>query len=138
MFGIMTSFSFGRYLLLNYPGICSFGYVSKDGITEERMNSSKFNMTFYAKGWGEKLTEPTDKYSTPPTKTMKAIVSGTNPGYGTTCVGVLLCAATILKESAKMPGKGGVLTPGAAFYDTNLINNLNSHKDGYKFAIVPQ
>lgn len=93
-------------------------------------------MTFYAKGWDEKLAEPTDKYSTPPTKTMTATVTGTNPGYGTTCAGVLLCALTILKESDKMPGNGGVLTPGAAFYDTDLIKNLNNHKAGYKFSIV--
>ncbi|KAL5291447.1 SCCPDH family protein [Megaselia abdita] len=136
MFGLMTTFKFGRYLLLNYPGICSLGFVSKDGVSEEKMNDSKFKITFYAKGWDEKLAEPTDKYSTAPTKTLKATVTGTNPGYGTTCAGVLLCATTILKESDKMPGSGGVLTPGAAFYDTELIKNLNNHKAGYKFSIV--
>lgn len=132
----MTSFSCGRYLLLNYPRICSLGFVSKDGVSDEQMNSSKFKMTFYAKGWDEKSTEPVDIYASPPNKTLIARVTGTNPGYGTTCAGVLLCAVTILKENEKMPGKGGVLTPGAAFYDTDLIKNLNNHKAGYKFSIV--
>ncbi|KAL5291450.1 SCCPDH.2 family protein [Megaselia abdita] len=136
MFGLMAKFKCGSYLLLNYPGFFSFGYVSKDGVSEEQMNNSKFKLTLHAKGWEEKLPNPNDKYSTPPSKTLKATVTGTNPVYGTTCAGLLLCAATILKETDKMPGSGGVFTPGAAFYDTQLIKKLNNYKAGYQFSIL--
>lgn len=136
IFGIMTRFSIGRYLLLTYPTIFSFGFASKEGVSDENMNNSRFRITFYAKGWADKLAEPTDKYPNPPTKTMKATVTGVNPGYGGTCVGLLLCASTILKESSKLLGNGGVLTVGSAFYDTDLIKSLNNHKDGFQFKIV--
>lgn len=136
MFGIMTAFPCGRYLMLKYPAFFSFGYVSNDGaVSEELMSGTAFKLTFHAKGWDARLDNPTDKYSTPPTKTLTATVTGTNNGYGTTCAGVLLCALTILKESDKMP-KGGVLMPGAAFYNTDLIKNLDNHEDAYKFTIL--
>lgn len=57
-----------------------------------------------------------------------------NTGYGATCVAVLLAATTILNETHKLPGNGGVLPPGACFAKTNLITNLC--KNGYTFEIV--
>lgn len=63
-------------------------------------------MTFYGEGWPKEhsLVEPTDQHTGPPTKKMITKVTGTNPGYGATCVALLLCATTILKENLKMPG----------------------------------
>lgn len=55
-------------------------------------------------------------------------------GYGATCVAVLLAATTILKESDKLPGNGGVLPPGACFAKTNLIAELC--KNGFKFEVL--
>lgn len=71
------------------------------------MQNTKFSITFFGKGW------PTDDCikhgpnieEQEPTMCMITRVLGTNPGYGATCVAVLLAAKTILNESDKIPGK---------------------------------
>ncbi|KAH8247774.1 hypothetical protein KR038_009658 [Drosophila bunnanda] len=136
--GIMSKFSFGRELLLKYPGIFSGGMASREGPSEARMERSFFRMTMKATGWpkSEQLAETTDQYSSPPTKTLTVRVTGPNPGYGSTCVALLSTAKTILNESDKMPNTGGVLPPGAAFRATSLISELEKHEHGIKFEIV--
>lgn len=47
---------------------------------------------------------------------------------------MLLSATTILKESSKMPGTGGVLPPAAAFKNTSLIKELQNN--GWTFEVV--
>jgi len=138
MFGLMTKWSFGRKLLLNYPGIFSCGFVSHEGPSEEIMENTHFSMTMKAEGWpnSERLAEGSDQFKSPPSKTLLVKVSGPNPGYGSTCVALLSTALTILKESDKMPGTGGVFPPGAAFAKTGLISELEKHEHGIKFEIL--
>lgn len=138
VFGIMTKFALGRQLLLNYPKIFSLGFASHEGPSEEKSNAVHFKITIKANGWpsSEKLAEPTDQFKDPPSKNMIAKVTGQNPGYGATCVALLLSAVTILQDSDKMPGNGGVLTPGAAFGKTNMIAELEKYEHGIKFEIV--
>lgn len=80
IFGILTKFSFGRKLLLNHPKAFSLGFFSHDGPTEDTMEKTKFSITFYGKGWPEKLAEPTDVHTSEPTKKFVTRVTGTNPG----------------------------------------------------------
>lgn len=136
IFAIFARFSYGRQLLLDYPGLFSFGFVSHEGPKEEKMEKSNVSITFYGEGWPkeEKLSEPTDKHTTPPSKKITTRVSVVNPGYGATCISLLLSATTILNENGKMPGKGGVFPPGAAFAKTNLIKELS--KNGFKFEVI--
>lgn len=136
IFAILARFSYGRDLLLKYPELFSFGFVSREGPKEEKLEKTRFSITFYAEGWPkeEKLAEPTDKHTNPPSKNITTRVSGINPGYGATCVALLLSATTILNENGKMPGKGGVFPPGAAFAKTNLINELS--KNNFKFEVI--
>lgn len=138
VFGIMTKFALGRQLLLNYPKIFSLGFASHEGPSEDKSNAVHFKITIKANGWpsSEKLAEPTDQFKDPPSKNMIAKVTGQNPGYGATCVALLLSAVTILQDSDKMPGNGGVLTPGAAFGKTNMIAELEKYEHGIKFEIV--
>lgn len=49
-------------------------------------------------------------------------------------VALLLTATTILKESAKMPGSGGVLAPGAAYKNTSLMKELQ--KNDWTFEVI--
>ncbi|KAH8419208.1 hypothetical protein KR222_010588 [Zaprionus bogoriensis] len=137
-FGLMTKFAFGRKLLLKYPGFFSGGFVSPDGPQESRMERSYFKMTMKATGWpsSQRLAEGSDQYTEPPSKTLMVRVSGPNPGYGSTCVALLSAAVTVLRESSKMPGTGGVLPPGAAFAKTSLISELEKHEHGMKFEIL--
>lgn len=136
IFALFARFSYGRQLLLKYPELFSFGFISHEGPKEEKMEKTHFSMTFYGEGWfkEEKLSEPTDQHTTSPTKNITTRVSGINPGYGATCIALLLSATTILNESGKMPGKGGVFPPGAAFAKTNLIKELS--KNGFQFEVI--
>ncbi|KAF3428123.1 hypothetical protein E2986_06243 [Frieseomelitta varia] len=134
MFGILSKYEFGRNLLLKYPTFFSGGYVSHEGPKPETLDNVHFSMTFKAEGWTEKLAEPTDKHKDLPNKVMITKVSGIDPAYKATCTMLLLSGVTILKESDKIPVTGGVLTPGAAFSKTSLIEELI--KKDIKFEVV--
>lgn len=56
-------------------------------------------------GWNEKSSDSKVRPNDDPTKTHITKVTGINPGYGATCVALLLSATTILNESSLMPGK---------------------------------
>lgn len=103
VFGILTRFCFGRSLLLRFPKIFSLGFVSHEGPSEEDMEATTFTMAMRGCGWEEKLSSPTDQYTDAPNKRVDIEISGTNPGYGATCVALLLSAVTIFKEQKKMP-----------------------------------
>lgn len=61
-------------------------------------------------------------------------VTGKNPGYGATCVALLLAATTILNEKTKMPENGGVFSPAGAFKNTSLISELCNN--GFTFEVI--
>lgn len=134
LLAIMSKFSFTRKLLLDHPKFFSLGFASHDGPNEETSAHTNFEMTFFGQGWLEKFSEPHETIDKPTNKKMKVRVIGNNPGYGATCVTVLLTAKMILKESSKMPGTGGVLPPGAAFKNTSLIKELQ--KNGFTFQVL--
>lgn len=134
IFLLLSKFKLGRKLLLKYPGFFTAGLVSHEGPSEESMQNTHFSWTLCAEGWKEKLTEPSDQHATSPNKKMVVKVSGTNPGYGSTCTALVLSAIIILKECDKMPGSGGVYPPGAAFAKTSLIEELVKHD--MKFEII--
>lgn len=54
MFGLLASFSWGRKLLENYPGLFTFGKVSKDGVPREKAENTNFIMTVVGEGWSKK------------------------------------------------------------------------------------
>ena len=60
-------------------------------------------------------------------------VKGRNIGYGSTCECLVQSAIVILREKDKMPGNGGVFTPGYAFKDTTLVERL--HQNGVTFDV---
>jgi short subunit dehydrogenase-like uncharacterized protein len=134
VFGILAKFSCGRKLLLNHPKLFTLGFVSHEGPKEEANENTKFTMTFYAEGWNEKLAEATDEFTTPINKKLVTRVSALNPGYGATCIALLISATTILKEAEKMPEAGGVFPPGAAFKNTSMIDELQ--KNGFIFEVI--
>lgn len=76
-----------------------------DSPPEQKLNRVKFAITFFGKGWSEKLAGAEDEYTTPPNKTIIGKVSGVNPGYGVTCFAVTLAAIVVLTEKDKLPEK---------------------------------
>ncbi|XP_046832497.1 saccharopine dehydrogenase-like oxidoreductase isoform X1 [Vespa crabro] len=129
----LMKFSYGRSLILKYPKLFTYGFISHEEPTEKTLNELKLSFTFLARGWTEKLSEPSDVHSDPPNKEMVTKVTGVNP-YAITSVAVMLCALIILKESDKMPEGGGIFTTAAAFSKTSLIDELN--KKCLKFEVV--
>ncbi|XP_011172090.2 saccharopine dehydrogenase-like oxidoreductase isoform X2 [Solenopsis invicta] len=134
IFLIMSRISCGRKLLLKHPALFSNGFITRENPNMENHKSMRFDMTIVAHGWTEKLVEPTDKHTDPPNKKVITKVSGESPGYELTSVVALLSAITILNEKDKIPDNGGVLTPGAAFGKTSLIEQMVKHN--VKFEVI--
>ncbi|CAG5123703.1 unnamed protein product [Candidula unifasciata] len=131
VFGLFTSFSLGRSLLLRYPHIFSFGLFKKEGPTKKQIDAQTFSMTFIGYGYDTVDTSRTNKT---PNKKITARILGPDPGYITTPICMTQSAVILLREQDKINRKGGVLTPGAAFWDTNLIQRLEKHQ--IKFITV--
>lgn len=134
IFGLMCQFKLGRRILLSHPKLCTFGFISKDGPEEATNENGKFDIWFLGQGWKQKIKNADEEIDIPMNKKMLTRVSAVNPGYGATCIALLISATTILKESDKMPFNGGVLPPGAAFRNTNMIEDLC--KNGFTFEVL--
>jgi short subunit dehydrogenase-like uncharacterized protein len=128
VFGVLAKFGFGRTLLEKYPSLFSFGMVSKEGPTREVAENTNFEMTLVGKGWKEEGKEPTFDHDGPPSRQVTVKVTGKNIGYGATSECLVQAAIVLLLEADKLPGKGGVLTPGYAFANTSLVERLNRNE----------
>ncbi|RUS75727.1 hypothetical protein EGW08_016509 [Elysia chlorotica] len=127
-FGLIFSFlcrsSLGRWLLLNFSHILTLGKVKKGGPSREQIDGTSFTMTFVGHGYDSlELMNNGGK----PNRQVTARLAAPELGYVTTPICMVQCAAIVLKEKDKMQHKSGVLTPGAAFYGTSLIERLNNH-----------
>ncbi|XP_064485051.1 saccharopine dehydrogenase-like oxidoreductase [Ornithodoros turicata] len=134
IFGIMSSFSFGRTLLEKFPEAFSFGMVRRGGPTREQAVACSFTLVARGKGWEERLAEASDKHTSPPEKTLVVSLDGPDPAYVTTAICLVQAAMVILKEKEKMLGKGGALSPGAALNETSYLERLQ--KNGFKFQVL--
>ncbi|XP_042900391.1 saccharopine dehydrogenase-like oxidoreductase isoform X2 [Parasteatoda tepidariorum] len=120
IFMLMTKFSMGCYLLERFPEVFSLGTFSRNPSKNRNVGGS-FSVTIKAKGWREKLP---DKHTSPPNKTVTAVLSSPDSGYIATAILVVNSALVVLQEKDKLPPSGGVLTPGAAFSDTSLMKRI--------------
>lgn len=124
IFGIMSRFSFTRKLLLRYSSFFTAGLFKPEGPTMKQIETCSFSMTFVSKGW---KTQTDEEPTTPPDTVKITKVTGPEMGYVTTPICMVQAAVVLLKEREKVPGKGGVLTPGSAFQDTTLMQRLSEH-----------
>jgi hypothetical protein len=148
--GALISFfarwKWGRRLLLSFPGFFTYGMFSHEGPTAEQRAATSFSMTFYVKGYSQKLaaavlanpqlpaTKPSPSSSSTtttkapllPRPDVEAVVrvAGPEPGYVSTPKILLSAAFTILND--QLPFRGGVLTPAAAFRDTRIIDRMRA------------
>ncbi|KAF9416228.1 hypothetical protein HW555_006387 [Spodoptera exigua] len=124
----LSYFKCFRSLLINWPRLVTVGYASQKGPSERTRRDTKYSFVLNGKGWdlGADLNSE-------PTKKMSVKVSGSDPGYDTTAVAIIMCAITILKERSNIP-KGGVVMPGAAFFRTDIVDRLMH--EGYTYEIV--
>lgn len=135
--GVVTSlanFGWGRKLLLDYPETFTKGTVSKKGPSEEELASATFLMDFYADGYSDPKLADTQE----PDLHIRTRVTGPEAGYVATPIILLYTAITVLEETEEIKGfvksTGGVYTSASAFYDTSLIDKLNT--EGIKFEVV--
>lgn len=138
IFGILAKFKIGRKLLLAYPELFSAGLFSKKPPSEETIEKAWFAIDFYGEGWKEKLANKDDQYTTPIDTKIRARVKGPNPGYGSTCLALVMAGIIVLTETDKLAnnGRGGIYPPGAAFAKTSLVKQLN--ENGLSFEIIAQ
>lgn len=133
VFGLMAKCSLGRYLLKKFPGFFSFGIVSKGDIPREMLERRTFSHTIIGYGWDEKIPDPDRQHDVPPTKKIITKVSGPDPGYIATSSFLVHSAMTLLFDRKELP-EPGVITPGACFQNTYLVDRLT--KRGIKFEVV--
>ncbi|XP_019947082.1 saccharopine dehydrogenase b [Paralichthys olivaceus] len=132
LFWVMVKFSLGRKLLTAFPSFFSFGVFSKAGPTMKQIEDTCFSMTFFGEGYSEN----TDPSKGRPNAKICTQVIGAEPGYVATVSAMVQAAVTLLNELHSLPRRGGVYTPGAAFYKTSLIDRLQTH--GIKFSVRDQ
>jgi len=137
IFSSLASYQWGRNLLLSAPGVMSAGVFSHDGPTEIQLANTSFEMHFYGVGYSTAKSDDAEGTDQLPDKLVHIKVSGPEPGYVATPIIFVTLALDLLAETDRdlMP-KGGVFTPGAAFFKKldGLINKLNSA--GINFDII--
>ncbi|CAO3636739.1 unnamed protein product [Cunninghamella echinulata] len=126
IFAFLASSPWGRQLLLAYPERFSAGVFSKEHPTQEQLQQTSFEIIFRSKGYQTVSLGNIDPLKTPLNAELTTVVYGPEPGYVATPRIVVQCALTILKDSEKNKIPYGVLTPSAAFWNTELIQRLNS------------
>ncbi|CAL4078332.1 unnamed protein product [Meganyctiphanes norvegica] len=123
-FVLISYFSLTRYLLFKFPERMTGGIFNRNGPARELLKTVKFTSTLIGHGWSDTLVEPSDEHSKEPDASIVVKVSGPDPGYGATSLMMVACAMTILREKHNCTGRGGVMTPGTAFMNTNIIHRL--------------
>eukprot|EP00092_Neocalanus_flemingeri_P018792 GFUD01020350.1.p1 GENE.GFUD01020350.1~~GFUD01020350.1.p1 ORF type:complete len:421 (-),score=109.24 GFUD01020350.1:86-1348(-) len=121
VFGILANYTWGRTLLETFPGVFSFGAVSKSGVPKKKADNTNFEMTLVGEGWKTRVDQ---EKASPPNRRVTTVVKGKNMGYGATCECMVQSGMVILQELSKLPNAGGVYSPGYAFADTTLVQRL--------------
>ncbi|KAL5079241.1 hypothetical protein RYX36_007662 [Vicia faba] len=130
--GLFGSTSFGRRLLLKYPSIFSLGGFSKNGPSEEEIESCSFKMWFVGHGYSSNEKLAANGNSKPDMEVITRI-TGPELGYVTTPIIMIQCALIVLSQRNNLPN-GGVYTPGIVFGSTDLQQRLQ--QNGISFDVV--
>lgn len=108
---------------------------SHEGPSAQQLKETHFLMKFFAHGYSNpellaKLAaENAEMYEFPkPDVIVEANFYGPEPGYVTTPICVVTSALVILEDLSHLPRKSGVLTPGAAFGDSTLLERMRTHE----------
>lgn len=158
IFQILVKFSLTRYLMRKMPHMASLGHVvtsrgsgllssvfsGRNKMTNENqvdrgsLSHIKFCQTFIAYGMpnedsGDPLADRR-RHSQTQVQLLVARVVGPEPNHVATATFAIQAALTLLMERDHLPSSGGVLTPGAAFSETNIIYQLR--RRNIKFEVL--
>lgn len=129
--GLLGKTAFGRWLLLKFPSVFSFGWFKKKGPTEDEVASASFKMWFVGQGFSD--SNLVSLGNTKPDMEIITRVMGPEIGYLTTPIILLQCALILLSERESIP-KGGVFPPGIVFGHTDLEERLQ--ENGISFDVI--
>ncbi|CAH2079869.1 unnamed protein product [Thlaspi arvense] len=130
--GLLSKFSFGRWLLLKFPSVFSLGWFQKKGPSEEEVESATFKMWFIGRGYSEESLVSSEGKTKPDMEIITRI-SGPEIGYITTPITLVQCGLIVLGERESLV-KGGVYTPGIVFGSTDIQQRLEDN--GISFEVI--
>lgn len=142
-FNILAKFSIARGLMRTFPYIASLGNVEsrRDSTRLDRdsLNHIKFCQTLFAYGTpGDNSGDPLEKREKhlrrKQEQLLVARIVGPEPNHVATATFAIQAALALVLEKDHLPLKGRVLTPGAAFADTNIIYQLR--RRNIKFEVM--
>lgn len=119
----LAPYEWGRRILLQYPEVFSYGVFSHAGPSLQQLQETTFSMHFDMSGIAKAEEGSTTSTSLSERVSMKACVTGPEPGYVATPIIFTVLARTLLEEycvDGIMP-KGGVFTPAAAFRNSPTV-----------------
>ncbi|OAO91586.1 hypothetical protein AXX17_AT5G36820 [Arabidopsis thaliana] len=129
--GLLSKFSFGRWLLLKFPSVFSLGWFQKKGPSEEEVESATFKMWFIGRGYSEESLA--SQGETKPDLEIITRISGPEIGYITTPITLVQCGLIVLGQRESLV-KGGVYTPGIVFGSTDIQQRLEDN--GISFELI--
>jgi len=127
----LSKFKIGRWILLKFPQLFTFGAFKHGGPTQAAIDGTSFEYDFYGEGYS------TNNSSKKPDLTVHTRIAGPEPGYVLTPICAVQSALLLLEARSglsTLPFQGGVYTPGAIFGQSNLIERLTNA--GCKFSVV--
>ncbi|XP_019157031.1 PREDICTED: probable mitochondrial saccharopine dehydrogenase-like oxidoreductase At5g39410 isoform X2 [Ipomoea nil] len=127
---IFGRFSTGKWLLMKFPGVFSFGLFRKNGPTEEEVASASFKLWFVGRGYSDAALA--SKEGKKPDMEIITRVTGPEVGYSATPIILIQCALVLLSQRHELP-KGGVFLPGIIFGPTDLQQRLQQNGISFDF-----
>ena len=121
---LLSGFSLGFWILQKL-------FTKIRGPDRKQIEATSFTTTYC--GYGFDSTSSADAGEKPKRKVV-AKMTGPEPFYVTTSIKLVQSGVTILREGESLRHRGGVLTPGAVFFGTNLLERLE--KRNVKVTIV--
>lgn len=142
-FNVLVQIPIFRSLMRMAPSLSTFGHVSSSSsgkyIDRDALSHVKFCQTFIAYGTpGDDSGDPLEKrqkhLKRKQEQLLVARVVGPEPNHVATATFAIQAALAMILERDHLVAGGGVLTPGAAFSETNIIYQLR--RRNIKFEVL--
>uniref|UniRef100_G3MTU2 Saccharopine dehydrogenase-like C-terminal domain-containing protein n=1 Tax=Amblyomma maculatum TaxID=34609 RepID=G3MTU2_AMBMU len=134
IFGLLSLFSAGRWLLERFPGFFSAGKVKRGDLTREQVLSCSFTMTMCGSGWKQNRSLNSEREVGESKHSVTIRLEGPDPAYVTTATSMVQVALVVLKELDRMSIKGGVLSPGVVLDSTSYVDRVE--KRGIRMYVI--
>lgn len=82
-----------------------WGFFTYGELSEDTLDQIYLSITFYGKGWTEKLTGVNHQYQKPLNKAIVGHVKTSECAHRATCVALTLAAIVVITETDHLPDK---------------------------------